>query len=60
MDYQMRSSNIAVPSQAELDRTFTDAMGKVYLWMTGGLVLTAVIAMYIASNQECTWSVSMT
>ena len=52
MDYQMRSSNIAVPSQAELDRTFTDAMGRVYLWMTGGLLLTAVVAMFIASNQE--------
>ena len=49
MDYQL---NTAGPSQAELDRTFTDAMGRVYLWMTGGLILTAVIAMYIASNQE--------
>ena len=52
MDTRMWASSPAVPTQDELNRTFTDAMGRVYLWMTGGLVLTAVIAMYIASNPE--------
>lgn len=40
----------AVPSQDEINRTFTAAIGRVYLWMTGGMALTAVVAMYIAAN----------
>ena len=49
MDYRMPAYP-AVPSQDEINRTFTSAMGRVYLWMTGGLILTAVVAMYIAAN----------
>ena len=49
MDSRMWA-NPAVPSQAEINSAFTAAMGRVYLWMTGGLALTAVVAMSIAAN----------
>ena len=48
MDSRMWASP-AVPSQDEINSAFTAAMGRVYLWMTGGLVLTAVVAMSIAA-----------
>lgn len=49
MTYQL-ASNQAIPSQQELDSAFVSAMGRVYLWMTGGMVLTAAVAMLIATN----------
>jgi hypothetical protein len=38
------SENLRVPSEATLTQTFIDAMARVYLWMTAGLLLTAVVA----------------
>jgi FtsH-binding integral membrane protein len=40
----------AAPSQAAINSAFTDAMGRVYLWMTGGLLLTTVVAVVVAMN----------
>ena len=35
-----------------LANTFIDAMARVYLWMTGGLLITAVVAAGVASSDE--------
>ena len=50
MDYQMWA-NQAAPSQEELNRSFVDAKGRVYLWMTGGLVLTTLVALLVSTNE---------
>ena len=44
------SSNFAIPSQAEINSAFVSAMGRVYFWMTGGLVLTTAVAVVVANN----------
>ncbi len=44
------SSNFAIPSQAEINSAFVSAMGRVYLWMTGGLALTTAVAVVVANN----------
>jgi len=49
MQYQAWASTTA-PSQEVINRAFTSAMGRVYLWMTGGLGLTTVVAMIVANN----------
>ena len=51
MNSQLWDQAVA-PSQAEINTAFTDAMGRVYLWMTGGLLLTTVVAMVVAMNPE--------
>ena len=38
------------PSESELVSAFIDAMSRVYLWMTGGLLITAVVATFVASS----------
>ena len=40
------------PSESELVNTFIDAMSRVYIWMTGGLLITAVVAAFVASSDE--------
>lgn len=49
MNYQLWDHAVA-PSQEAINTTFTEAMGRVYLWMTGGLLLTTVVAMLVAMN----------
>ncbi len=41
-----------MPSETELVSTFIDAMARVYLWMTGGLFITAAVAVFVASSDE--------
>lgn len=43
MSYQY-AENPAVPSEAQVTSTFVDAMARVYLWMTVGLLITAMVA----------------
>lgn len=43
MAYQY-AENLPAPSEAQLTSTFIDAMARVYLWMTAGLLLTAIVA----------------
>ena len=38
--------------QEEINRAFIGAMSRVYLWMTGGLVLTTIVAMVVALNPD--------
>ena len=40
------------PSEPELVSAFIDAMSRVYLWMTGGLLTTAIVATFVASSDE--------
>jgi uncharacterized protein len=49
MNSQLWDQAVA-PSQAAINAAFTDAMARVYLWMTGGLLLTTVVAMVVAMN----------
>jgi FtsH-binding integral membrane protein len=49
MNSQLWDQAVA-PSQAAINSAFTDAMARVYLWMTGGLLLTTVVAMVVAMN----------
>ena len=42
--------NPAVPSETQLANTFIDAMARVYLWMAGGLLTTAIVATVIAQS----------
>ena len=51
MDTQLFGSG-SVALQEEINRAFISAMSRVYLWMTGGLVLTTVVAMVVALNPE--------
>ena len=44
------ASGRTMVSQETINRAFIDAMGRVYLWMTGGLVLTTIVAMMVAMN----------
>lgn len=50
MAYQY-AQNPAVPSESELVSAFIDAMARVYLWMTGGLFLTAIVATMVARSE---------
>jgi hypothetical protein len=53
----------AAPSQEAVNSAFTTAMGRVYLWMTGGLGLTTVIALIVANNpalQQALFSSNLT
>ena len=45
-------SNGPVALQEEINRAFIGAMSRVYLWMTGGLVLTTIVAMVVALNPD--------
>jgi uncharacterized protein len=49
MNSQLWDQAVA-PSQAAINSAFTDAMSRVYLWMTGGLLLTTVVATVVAMN----------
>jgi hypothetical protein len=51
MDTQLFGSG-SVALQEEINRAFISGMSRVYLWMTGGLVLTTVVAMVVALNPE--------
>ncbi len=62
MNSQLWDQAVA-PSQAAINAAFTDAMARVYLWMTGGLLLTTVVAMVVAMNpgiQQAIFSNSLT
>lgn len=51
MSYQYAQSP-AVPSESQLVGTFIDAMARVYMWMTAGLLLTAITATLVARNDS--------
>ena len=62
MQYQAWASTTA-PSQEAINNAFSSAMGRVYLWMTGGLALTTVVAMLAATNpgiQQALFSSNLT
>ena len=50
MDTQMYGNQTAI--QEEINRAFIGAMSRVYLYMTGGLVLTTIVAMVVALNPD--------
>jgi FtsH-binding integral membrane protein len=50
MDTQMYGNQTAL--QEEINSAFISAMSRVYLYMTGGLVLTTIVAMVVALNPE--------
>ena len=50
MDTQMYGNQTAL--QEEINRAFIGAMSRVYLYMTGGLVLTTIVAMVVALNPD--------
>ena len=50
MDTQMYGNQTAI--QGEITRGFIGAMSRVYLYMTGGLVLTTIVAMVVALNPD--------
>ena len=41
-----------------LANTFIDAMARVYLWMTGGLLITAVVAAGVAGSDELVFTLT--
>ena len=50
MDTQMYENQTAL--QEEINSAFIGAMSRVYLYMTGGLVLTTIVAMVVALNPD--------
>tara|TARA_B100001146_G_scaffold71778_1_gene63603 strand:+ start:3404 stop:4120 length:717 start_codon:yes stop_codon:yes gene_type:complete len=50
MDTQMYGNQTAI--QEEINSAFIGAMSRVYLYMTGGLVLTTIVAMVVALNPD--------
>ena len=50
MDTQMYGNQTAL--QEEINRAFVGAMSRVYLYMTGGLVLTTIVATVVALNPD--------
>ena len=50
MDTQMYGNQTAI--QEEINSAFIGAMSRVYLYMTGGLVLTTIVAMAVALNPD--------
>ncbi|HEU0020910.1 MAG TPA: Bax inhibitor-1/YccA family protein [Dehalococcoidia bacterium] len=60
MQYQLWASTT---TQEAVNSAFTSAMGRVYLWMTGGLGLTTVVALAVANNpgiQQALFSSNLT
>ena len=51
MSYQYTDSS-SVPSEAQVVSTFVDAMARVYLWMTIGLLITAVVATAVVRTES--------
>jgi FtsH-binding integral membrane protein len=42
---------LMIEEEAHLAKTFSNAMGRVYLWMSGGLAVTAIVAMLVAASE---------
>ena len=48
----MSNQFFSLAANEALANTFIDAMARVYLWMTGGLLITAVVAAGVAGSDE--------
>ena len=48
---------LTIQDERLLEKTFSDAMARVYLWMAGGLLVTAVVAMLVAQSESITAAV---
>ncbi len=52
MVYRFEESETITTSTDQLVNTFIDAMCRVYLWMAGGLFITAIVATFIAQTNN--------
>ena len=43
---------LTIQEEGLLEKAFNDAMARVYLWMAGGLLLTAIVAMLMAQSES--------
>ena len=49
---RMSNQYSSLAENQALANTFIDAMARVYMWMTGGLLITALVATGVASSDE--------
>ena len=56
----MSNQYSSLAANEALVNTFIDAMARVYMWMTGGLLITAIVATGVASSDEVMFTLTST